>query len=74
VKPGVWFPVSGEQIVGSPSDPFSTFTTSIKEIKINDPNFYDGLYRVDFKEGTRVTDKISGLRYVFSEQTNQPGN
>jgi hypothetical protein len=74
VKPGVWFPVSGEYILGSTADPLATMTMSIKEIKINDPNFYDGLYHVDFKEGTRVTDKISGLRYVFSEQTNPPGN
>jgi len=74
VKPGVWFPVSGEYILGSDADPLATMTMSIKEIKVNDPNFYDGLYRVDFKEGTRVTDKISGLRYIVGEQTNQPNS
>ena len=71
VKPGLWFPVSGEYIHGDSADPLETMTMSIKEIKINDPNFYEGLYHVDFKEGTRVTDKISGLRYIVGEQTNQ---
>jgi hypothetical protein len=68
VKPGIWFPVSGECISGSLKDPLSTNTMTVKEIKINDPNFYDGLFKVDFKEGTRVTDMISGLNYVVSEQ------
>lgn len=37
---------------------------TIKEIKINDPNFYDGLYHVDFAEGTYVSEIVTGSNYV----------
>lgn len=36
----------------------------VSDIVVNDPNFYDGLFHVDFPEGTNVWDKKTGLRYV----------
>ncbi|MBN2590981.1 MAG: hypothetical protein JXA96_14035 [Sedimentisphaerales bacterium] len=67
VKPGIWFPVSGEMIVGNPENPSTKTTMKVNEIKVNKPNFYDGLYHVDFKEGTKVYDKKTGLKYVIGE-------
>ena len=67
VKPEIWFPVSGEYSTGITSEAGVRITMTIKEIKINDPNFYDGLYHVDFAEGTYVSDIASGLSYVVGE-------
>jgi beta-lactamase regulating signal transducer with metallopeptidase domain len=68
VKPGIWFPVSGEFSTGTTTAPRIRTTMTIKEIKINDPNFYDGLYHVDFAEGTYVTDSATGLLHVSSRR------
>lgn len=57
VKPGIWFPVSGEYIHGSTTDPLTKITKTIKEIKVNDPNFYNGLYHIDFIEGTMINHR-----------------
>ncbi len=66
VQPGIWFPVSGEYIHGSNTEPLFKETMTIKEIKINEPNFYDGLYHVDFIEGTRVKHRGKpGVLYKF---------
>jgi len=67
VKPGIWFPVSGEYSTGITTGTGVRATMTIKEIKINDPNFYDGLYHVDFAEGTYVSDIATGLSYVVGE-------
>ena len=64
VKPGIWFPVSGEHSFGMTTGTGIRSTMTIKEIKINDPNFYDGLYHVDFAEGTYITDSSTGLLHV----------
>jgi hypothetical protein len=64
VKPGIWFPVGGEHSFGISSGTDVRTTMTIKEIEINDPNFYDGLYDVDFAEGTYVTEITAGLEYV----------
>jgi len=64
VKPGIWFPVSGEHSFGISSGTDVRTTMTIKEIEINDPNFYDGLYHVVFAEGTYVQDIATGLEYV----------
>lgn len=68
VKPGIWFPVSGEFSTGTTTAPRIRTTMTIKEIKINDPNFYDGLYHVDFAEGTYVTDSATGLLHVSTRR------
>ena len=64
VKPGIWFPVSGEHSHGITKGTGLRSTMTIKEIKINDPNFYDGLYHVDFAEGTYVSEIVTGSNYV----------
>jgi hypothetical protein len=68
VKPGIWFPVSGEFSYGITSGTGLRSTMTIKEIKINDPNFYDGLYQVDFAEGTYVENISTGLSHVSMRQ------
>jgi hypothetical protein len=70
VSPGIWFPVSGESLlfnVDNPSQVRTQTTVKISDIAINDPNFYDGLYRVDFPKGTIVTDLASGFQYTVGE-------
>ena len=69
VNSGIWFPVKGEYI--SNLFPLSRDIMIVKEIEINDPNFYDGLYHVKFKEGTNVSDKVTGLRYIVGEPMSQ---
>ena len=64
VKPGIWFPVSGEYSSGITTGTRLKSTVIIKEIKINDPNFYDGLYHVDFAEGTYVENIAIGSSLV----------
>lgn len=64
VKPGIWFPVSGEHSFGMTTETGLRSTMTIEEIKINDPNFYDGLYHVDFAEGTYIKDSSTGLLHV----------
>ncbi|UCE47200.1 MAG: hypothetical protein JSW47_16545 [Phycisphaerales bacterium] len=68
VKPGIWFPISGEYSYGITTGTGLRSTMTIKEIKINDPNFYDGLYHVDFVEGTYVQDIATGSSYVSTRQ------
>lgn len=68
VIPGIWFPVSGEYSFGITTGTGLRSTMTIKEIKINDPNFYDGIYHVDFAEGTYVTDSATGSLHVWTRQ------
>ena len=68
VKPGIWFPVSGEYSYGITTGTGLRSTMTIKEIRINDPNFYDGLYHVDFAVGTYVTDRATGSEYVWTRR------
>jgi hypothetical protein len=68
VKPGIWFPVSGEYSYGITTGTGLRSTMTIKEIKINDPNFYDGLYHIDFAEGTYVENIATGLSRVSTRQ------
>jgi len=68
VKPGIWFPVSGEYSTGITTGTGVRTTMTIKEIKINDPNFYDDLYHVDFAEGTYVQDIATGSSHVSTRQ------
>ncbi len=71
VNPNIWFPVSGEEVTFENEETMLKRTMNIKEIKINDPNFYDGLYHVNFKEGTRVYDRKTGLLYVIGNPMSQ---
>lgn len=64
VEHGIWFPVSGENAHGFTTERRLSSIMTIKDIKINDPNFYDGLYHIDFAEGTYVTDRTTGFSYV----------
>lgn len=72
VQSGIWFPVSGEYIEFNPDTQVIMLknTMKIKEIKINDPNFYDNLYHVDLPKGTRVNDLATGLSYVVGDPMN----
>ena len=70
VSPNVWFPSEGEDISFSMDDPTllrlkSTIKVSV--VTINDPNFYENLFHVDFPKGTRVIDAISGIQYTVGE-------
>jgi hypothetical protein len=68
VKTGIWFPLSGEHSFGMTTGTGIRSTMTIKEIKINDPNFYDGLYHVDFAQGTYVQDIATGSSHVSTRQ------
>lgn len=70
VSPNIWFPVEGEMVSFSRENPAQVLmkaTINVSEIIINDPNFYDDLFHVDFPKGTLVSDHILGLRYVVGE-------
>lgn len=71
VQSGIWFPINGQYTVLNPDtqDVFAKFTMKIKEIKINDPNFYVNLYHVDFPEGTTIADIVTGLIYKIGDST-----
>jgi len=74
VIPGVWFPVAGEEVQYFRDDPDKLemrISVKVSAIKINDPNFGDGLFEVDFPEGTRVTNTLTGLQYVVGEQMSE---
>lgn len=67
VSPGVWFPAEGEDIRFTLDDPpllQLKSTMKVTEVTINDPNFYEGLFHINFPKGTRVRDVMSGLQYV----------
>lgn len=70
VYPNVWFPIEGE-IVAFTADSMSRQlgrqVARVSEIVINNPNFYEGLFHIDFPEGTVVRDAISGYQYVVGE-------
>lgn len=63
VRPGIWFPVEGEYIRGDPASPYAKATIKITEITVNDPNFYDGLFHIDFPKGTYIFDLATGTQY-----------
>jgi len=65
---GVWFPVMGER-VSLTNDGIVTRKSSIKviNIKVNDPNFSEDLFHIDIPKGTRVTDKVLGIKYVVGD-------
>jgi hypothetical protein len=70
VSSNAWFPVEGETVsFGGPdlSQVVSRDRVRVTEIIINDPNFYDDLFHVDFPEGTVVRDAVSGYQYVVGE-------
>ncbi len=74
VSPNTWYPIEGEIITFSGDNLAQVITkdtVKISEIIINDPNFYDGLFHVDFPEGTHIRDVISGLQYVVGEPMSQ---
>jgi len=74
VSTGVWFPDEGEDIRFSLDDPPLLQFKSIMKVTgvtINDPNFYEGLFHIDFPKGTRVRDVVSGLQYVVGVQMSE---
>ncbi len=74
IEPGIWFPVEGVYFNGLRKNPYHKITMKNKDLKINDLNFYNNLFQMDFVEGTHVYDAVSGLRYVVGEKTNQPNS
>jgi CARDB len=67
VSPGVWFPIGGEMVGGNAETGDVRTTVEILQVSVNDQDFYEGLYHVDFPKGTRVSDKRTGLSYVVGE-------
>jgi len=67
VAPGIWYPVEGVKLVGTPESPAHKRTVKVTEVKINDPNFTDEAFRIDFPAGTQVHDSTTGLSYVVRE-------
>lgn len=72
VGPDIWFPVEGEVVwffeTGPPEVARKT-SMEVSDIVVNDPNFYDGLFHVDFPKGTHVSDRNTGRRYIVGEPT-----
>jgi hypothetical protein len=70
VSDGVWFPVEGEAVTydeASPDQVRRQTTVKIDEVKINDPNFYVGLFHIDLPDGTRVVDTVTGLQHTVGK-------
>ncbi|MGB2864338.1 MAG: hypothetical protein WBC05_13490 [Sedimentisphaerales bacterium] len=60
---GVWLPVRAEHVVNKEGAVLWKATEKMKKIKVNDPNFNEGLFHIDLPKGTRVTDKANGIKY-----------
>ncbi len=74
VSPNVWFPVEGEDIRFSKDDPTllrMKSTVQVSDVTINNPNFYDGLFHIDFPKGARVIDHTTGVQYIVGESMSQ---
>lgn len=74
VSPNIWFPTEGEDIRFSIDDPTLLrlkSTIKVSEVTINDPNFYENLFHVDFPKGTRVLDATSGIQYTVGKPMSQ---
>lgn len=70
VSPGVWFPTEGEDNRFTLDDPpllRLKSTMKVTGVTINDPNFYEGLFRIDFPKGTSVVDATTGLKYTVGK-------
>lgn len=67
---GVWFPVTGEDVIVTSEGVVTRKSTfKMSNIKINDSDFSEDLFYIDLPEGTRVTDKVQGIRYIVSSST-----
>jgi len=66
---GVWLPVTAEHIVNKEGAVLWKATEKMKNIKVNDPNFNEGLFHIDLPKGTRVTDKARGIMYLVGDPT-----
>jgi type II secretory pathway component GspD/PulD (secretin)/beta-lactamase regulating signal transducer with metallopeptidase domain len=69
VTKGIWFPVSGQKETptsGGSLKPESSFKSS--QIRINGPAFNASHFDVNMPEGTTVTDKVRGKRYVVGSK------
>ena len=64
----VWFPVTATHVNKSVKG-IEEYRNIMKtsNVKINDPNFSEDLFHVDLPKGTRVTDKVLGIRYVVGD-------
>lgn len=65
---GVWFPVTAT-LVNKSVKGIEEYRHIMKtsNVKINDPNFSEDLFHVDLPKGTRVWDKVLGIRYVVGD-------
>jgi hypothetical protein len=66
---GVWLPVRAEQVVNKDGAVLWKATEKMKNIKVNDPDFHEGLFHIDLPKGTRVTDKTRGIMYLEGDLT-----
>jgi len=60
---GVWLPVKAEHVVNKDGNVLWKATEKMRNIKVNDPNFNEGMFHIDLPKGTRVTDKAHGIMY-----------
>ncbi len=63
MRPGLWFPTMIQIRESMGSVPQSTRTLMISDIRINDPNIYDHLFKLSFEAGTYVYDVMQGKDY-----------
>lgn len=74
VSPDVWFPVEGEVVwyfENGPPEVARKTSMKVSDIVVNDPNFYDGLFHVDFPKGTQVWDKRTDRRHGVGERRSE---
>ena len=70
VSPGIWFPVSGKNEVYFTKEPYelrAKYTVKVSQILINDASFNENLFQVNFPDGTRVIDAVTGVELIAGD-------
>ena len=68
ISDGVWFPTEG-RVEGFFADGMPNRRTSVKiaNLIVNDPNMDAGVFHINLREGTYVTNRIAGIAYVVGD-------
>lgn len=70
ISPGIWFPVFGENEVYFTEEPYelrAKYTVKVSQTLINDPSFNENLLQVNFPDGTRVIDAVTGVELISGD-------
>ena len=67
LKENVWMPISGKIVRGMGDEIDATTDVEIKKIIVNNEDFSDNLFHIDFPKGTTVVDTNAGVQYIVGK-------